>query len=59
MSLPLRHRVRRLEPCRTCGLSAFEVREKLRMMLEVIRRELPGQLAEAIIGELETIWTHR
>jgi hypothetical protein len=49
----------RLEPCRHCGLSVFEVREKLRAMLEVIRRELPGPQAEAIISELETIWTRR
>jgi hypothetical protein len=43
--------------CRRCGLSLVGIRQQLRATVEVVRRELPAELAEDVVEQLRQIWT--
>jgi hypothetical protein len=49
--------VARAVQCPECGLSLVHIRDSLRATVEIIRRELPSERAEAVVDELRRIWS--
>ncbi len=59
MSTGREARLRRLEPCRSCGYGVLFIRDRLAETVAVIRQELPADQATALIERIGTVWVGR
>lgn len=50
-------RLERANRCPTCGYSQHELRERLREMIAMVRRELLSKSADRIVEGMRLIWT--